>query len=314
MCRNFLVIAFMSAVVATSAGAGDLYLLEIGAKHQLSVVESIVPRAHGVLGEGFLVDLDADQIRLLQDAGIAIKRVVPDFSPERHFLASQVKPGISLKNLNVSAVYTVGHNHLIDLAQSDPDILRKAGYMVVSIGDLKTPFFYYPPMLTVPFRDTYPSDTLADLVVLDSLYSYDTRLEDFQTRYIYSDSVDPARDWLVGKFLEFGYTDVSFDTFYFDGDPCHNVLCLKPGSSEPDKLIVIGGHYDTINFESDPLIFAPGADDNASGVAAVLELARILKDVDTKKSILFVAFSAEEVGLVGSDVSASQLYYSGTDV
>ena len=62
------------------------------------------------------------------------------------------------------------------------------------------------------------------------------------------------------------------------------------------------------------MVFAPGADDNASGTTTVLELARIFKDVDTRKSIMFVAFSAEEVGLAGSWELANRLYGQGVDV
>ncbi len=294
--------------------AGDLYLLKIENAAQLEAAERILPSAHGVLGERFLVDMTDDQAEILKMAGLETERVVSGFVSDRHYLAARMRPGTALKDLGIAPLYTSGVDYIVESAPSQLDALREQGYMMVSIGDLETPFFYHAPLASAGFQESYPSDTLADLIEQDSLYSYDTQLEAFQTRYIYSTPVMDARDWLVAKFQEFGYADVSYDTFTYNGQQCHNVICVKPGSAEPDKVIVIGGHYDSINFDSDALVFAPGADDNASGTTVVLELARILKNVDTKKTIVFVAFSAEEVGLVGSEVIANRMYNDGVDI
>ncbi len=77
-----------------------------------------------------------------------------------------------------------------------------------------------------------------------------------------------------------------------------NVIATKAGDSE--KTIVLGAHYDS---SDDGL----GADDNASGVAVMLELAELLKDQPTPYTIHFVAFGAEEVGLLGSASYVAQL-------
>jgi len=296
------------------ATAGDLYLLRIDNTSQLDLVAGALSFAHGVLDGRFLVELTDQQAALLASANIETESVVSGFIPDRHYIARRVRPGLALKDLDVIPLYVSGPDFIVESSPVELDALRRQGYMIISISDLETPFFYHPPLVSTSFQQSYPSDTLANLVNQDSLYSYDTQLEAFQSRYIYSSSIHDARDWLVAKFSEFGYTDVSYDTFTYNNHPCHNVICVKPGSAEPDKVIVIGGHYDSINFDSDPEIYAPGADDNASGTSVVLEMARILKDVDTKKTIMFVAFSAEEVGLVGSEVIANRLYNDGTDV
>src|SRR2546428_4688908 len=72
-----------------------------------------------------------------------------------------------------------------------------------------------------------------------------------------------------------------------------NVIAVKPGTSSPEEVVVVGAHLDTVP----P---SPGANDNASGVAAVLEVARLLAEVPTARTVHFVAFGAEELGLVGS--------------
>jgi aminopeptidase YwaD len=74
--------------------------------------------------------------------------------------------------------------------------------------------------------------------------------------------------------------------------PSYNVLAVAPGLPPQLPIIVIGGHYDTVPA-------GPGANDNASGVAVMLELARVLAK-EQRAELRFVAFGAEEVGLVGS--------------
>ena len=88
--------------------------------------------------------------------------------------------------------------------------------------------------------------------------------------------------------------------------PTHNVAAFLPGLT--DEYLVIGGHYDHLGFgrqfsmaPSEVPKLHPGADDNASGTAAVLELARFFaSQPKMKRGILFVAFSGEEIGLLGS--------------
>lgn len=86
-----------------------------------------------------------------------------------------------------------------------------------------------------------------------------------------------------------------------------NIIGILPGKKSTDKAIIIGAHYDHIGFgeigRREPLPeprIHPGADDNASGVAVLLETARLLGQRPPDKTILFIAFTAEERGLLGS--------------
>lgn len=72
-----------------------------------------------------------------------------------------------------------------------------------------------------------------------------------------------------------------------------NVIGVKRGTRLPNEIVVVGGHADSVKQ-------SPGANDNASGTAAVLEAARILASIRTARTIHFIAFGAEEIGLVGS--------------
>ena len=78
-----------------------------------------------------------------------------------------------------------------------------------------------------------------------------------------------------------------------------NVVATKRGTTRPNEIIVIGGHFDSVPR-------SPGANDNASGVATLMEAARVLASVPTARTIQFVPFSGEELGLFGSSAFATE--------
>ena len=84
-----------------------------------------------------------------------------------------------------------------------------------------------------------------------------------------------------------------------------NIAFRREGEKYPDRRVLLTAHYDSKS--STPYECAPGADDNASGVAAVLECARVLRDERVSRSVEFVLFDGEELGLIGSRVYAAAL-------
>lgn len=77
-----------------------------------------------------------------------------------------------------------------------------------------------------------------------------------------------------------------------------NVVAVMQGTTNPDTVIIVGAHYDSRS--EDAYNYAPGADDNASGIAGIVEIARILSHYGSKYTLEFIGFSAEEQGLYGS--------------
>jgi len=126
---------------------------------------------------------------------------------------------------------------------------------------------------------------------------------DTTTRYTCSPENQIARDKIRNHFADLGLNP-QFMTFRaFCGADCDrrpgdNVIGIKIGTTHPQEYVMIGAHYDSTS----PIAcnLAPGANDNASGVAALMEIARIFSTVNTERSIVFVAFSGEEEGLLGS--------------
>ena len=147
---------------------------------------------------------------------------------------------------------------------------------------------------------------LMDSTSLTRIVGTIQRLQDFDSRYVVVDSCWAAGYWIRDKFQEYGYSDVRLDTFrtmsFQDSVDAMNVIAVKEGTTRPSEYVVLGGHYDSVNAENfhDPFALAPGAEDNATAVAAVLEAARLLEGVPTDRSIIFACWSAEEMGLWGS--------------
>ncbi|MCX7989009.1 MAG: M28 family peptidase [Thermodesulfovibrio sp.] len=88
------------------------------------------------------------------------------------------------------------------------------------------------------------------------------------------------------QFREYGYI-VEFDQFSYKGRGYKNIIATKEGISSKKDWFLIGAHYDSA-------MDSPGADDNASGVAVMLEVARLIRDIPVAKKVKFVAFSLEE--------------------
>lgn len=148
------------------------------------------------------------------------------------------------------------------------------------------------------------------------------KLVSFGTRHTLSSQTDPvrgigaARDWIFRELRSHpGRLEVELQSFVQPPSPripvattITNVLATLRGTRDPSRIYVVSGHYDSR--ASDPLdgvSDAPGADDDASGVAAVMEIARVLATRDLDATIVFAAVAGEEQGLYGAAHLASNL-------
>lgn len=122
-------------------------------------------------------------------------------------------------------------------------------------------------------------------------------LQDYGTRVYHTPQAVQAQNWIAEKFQSYGLSVEIQDFPTTNGESSDNVIATLTGKLYPDEFVVIGGHYDSYAFWGS----APGADDNASGTAGVIEAARVLSQYEFDRTIIFCAFGAEEIGLVGSD-------------
>ncbi|MBV9301085.1 MAG: M28 family peptidase [Acidobacteriaceae bacterium] len=175
-------------------------------------------------------------------------------------------------------------------------------------------------------------EAIVSQVSADRIAEIQKKLESFGTRNIYSATDNPAhgigaaREWIAAQFRSYSpKLQVSFDKHRlakqgraFRNVEIWNIVAVLPGTGEPERQVIMSGHYDSIHLvyragadgqrELDPEATvaapAPGVTDDGSGTAAVMELARVMSQYQFRKSIVFIAFAAEEYGLFGSGLYA----------
>ena len=129
-------------------------------------------------------------------------------------------------------------------------------------------------------------------VSIDRIYGYEQALALFDSRFITQPGNARAIEYLTSTYRSFGL-DPKQQEFTGRGVRTANVLATLRGTVSPDVVYVVGSHFDSVEG-------GPGADDNASGTAMLLETARVLATRPLPATVIFVAFTGEEGGLLGS--------------
>lgn len=162
---------------------------------------------------------------------------------------------------------------------------------------------------------------MVDDVSAQSIEAVVRKLVTFETRQSMSDTtststgIGAARNWIKSEMERYskesgGRMKVEFDTFTQPADGrrvavptvMKNVLAILPGTDPvDDRVFIVSGHYDSRASDvNDAKIFAPGANDDASGTATAMELARVMSKYKFNCTLIFVAMVAEEQGLYGA--------------
>ncbi len=145
------------------------------------------------------------------------------------------------------------------------------------------------------------------------------KLVSFGTRHTLSDTASPtrgigaARKWIFDEMtriaaasngrMTVAYQSSMQKSVRTKNEPAEmiNVVATIRGTSDPDRIYIATGHYDSINSDvMNATLDAPGADDDASGVAVIMELARVLSQHPLEATVMLVAVQGEEQGLLGS--------------
>jgi hypothetical protein len=189
-----------------------------------------------------------------------------------------------------------------------------------------------PNLVTDPVSDVVPAidpevQMLVDQVSQQQLKGYVQTLEGFGTRNAFSDTesdnfgIGAARRWLFDEFERVGNgrLQVSFQEFplYYNGLYAEqkNVVAVLPGKAENPGVVVVMAHYDNRPPDvTDGESKATGADDNGSGVALMLETARLLSAEEWEQTVIFLAAAAEEQGSFGSRHFAQNAFLDNMNI
>jgi hypothetical protein len=184
----------------------------------------------------------------------------------------------------------------------------------------------YAPLIATPLS---PADLAADIqanLSPDSLKAYILRLSEFGTRNSGSDTlsattgIGAARQWTHQKFTEFAAAQngrLIPSYLQFDLDICgvgqhKNIFAVLPGSVPGSGVILVEGHIDSrCDVLCDVSCIAEGVEDNATGTALVIELARVMSRYQFPNTVVFLVTTAEEQGLLGADAFADYVVGKG---
>jgi hypothetical protein len=136
---------------------------------------------------------------------------------------------------------------------------------------------------------------VVDAVSTARIYAYEKALFDFDSKHITRPGNKLAGEYLFNTYKSFGYEPELqwFENRNAMGGRTANVIATLKGTVNPELVYVVSSHYDSV-------AGGPGADDDSSGTAALLEAARVLADNPMPATIVFASFTGEEAGLLGS--------------
>ena len=157
-----------------------------------------------------------------------------------------------------------------------------------------------------------------ELIEIQNIEDQIMELQDYGTRYHGLPGGTEAANDLKAKWEAmaalYGRSDVSVRLYNHANTQMPSVIMTIDGSEFPDEFVIVGGHLDSTSNQGNN--DAPGADDDASGIATITEAARALFEAGfvPKRTIEIMAYAAEEVGLVGSAEIAQEYSISNVDV
>ena len=310
--RTFLVLIALGMAVSTG-WAGDLYRVRVTAKVEAERLKTLGVEPLVQLPDGYVVYVESPKVAALTSSGLDATLIAANVSRRELALDNR------LDRANVSRfplLFQEGGIRIyrIDRAISEgPDgvpPVRSLSEQGVEIVYSESPQL---PAELISRLDalSIPLDSLIAKVSLDSLHSYVLQLQSYPPRLAGSTANYNSRDWIASKLTSYGYDSVVTDSFMAVissvPKPCQNVLAYKIGTKYPNHHIIVGAHHDAVSV-------SPGADDNGSGTAGVLEIARVLATVPTDVTFIYALFDAEESGLYGSYHYVSEAQERGDSI
>jgi len=259
--------------------------------------------------------IDDYKINLLKNSNIDFVVINKAIYTDKFFIATLRNKNKDIPFFNnEDIVYSNNHFAIVKNIKSEAAFVE-SGHRVADIT--RTKLYFKNEITSNPSR-TLNDPEITDIISAvnqDSVTYFIQSLQNFQTRFLLAENRDSVSNWIKSEFVRFGFTDVVLDSFLYQNTWQKNVVATLPGSTMPERVFVYGGHHDSYS-SGNPLTFAPGADDNASGTAAILEMARVMKfkNYQPECTIKFVTFAAEEYGLWGSKHFSDNAYNTGMDI
>jgi hypothetical protein len=293
-----------------------LISLDLKRVNDLNVIENLQMQVIHLFDDLLITRADMNVIKKLKDLNIGFQIIDKNISDAEYYLATPKKKSLHVDKPETGSIVFERFNEFILKNPGSIENLISSGYNIAKLSDSPVIFKNEKIIFNNPYFsvDTTISNIVSNINA-DSVEYFIQSLQNFQTRFLFANTRDSVASWIKYQFLRFGFTDVKLDSFQYQGTWQMNVVATITGNIYPEKIYVFGGHHDSYS-SGDPMIFAPGADDNASGTAAALEVARIIMQsgYQPKSTIKFITFAAEEYGLWGSKHYAEYALNQGMDI
>ncbi len=316
---GLLFLLALSATVTVQAQTESpvLVTVELSRPSASTFVDRLHTRVYYATESWALIELSPAQVELARRAGHAVTVIDSKLDPDSYRLVTVKRGRVSRADLAGADVLLERDGIVITRGNPTLDAGRSTqGLKSVPLRPLHIALDNGAVVGTPSFPAS--TDSLIASIVArinpDTVRWFIQHLQDFKTRHANAANRDTVAEWIKAQFERMGYATAGRDSFSRGGVWQTNVTATLPGIGTSGEIIVFGGHHDSNS--GSPYTAAPGADDNASGTAAALETARVLKEAGytPKVTIKFATFAAEEVGLVGSAVDAARSVEAGTKI
>jgi Peptidase family M28 len=313
-CLRFAaVFAAWAVVLSTAPRAADPLLLRIDKRQPVAVPSAVMAQMTPIqeLATAWIVEVPASLAGRLAALRLSFETLDSATAGKPYYLV--FAPDMD----EIGALASIGQVRALDegvgLFWTDAEDVREIVPAAVSLkrlsGRIRTPLSFLGPSRAraveraAGARLYEPFDArIAEMVgqVSESrLAALIGGLQSFQTRYASTSNCEASGSAIYDHFIQRGIP-VEQDPFTFSSSnyATRNIIATIPGKLAPDRVVIVCAHYDSTSTQARTA--APGADDNASGTAAVLEIAQVLAGYQFDFTVKFAAFSAEEWGLYGS--------------
>jgi len=295
--ESFTITVLALVLLAGPLAATKLVRIDVPASQRAEFVQLGLP-VYREVGNTVFAGLEDSQSAGLKNGGWQFRVLDRELAAGEYFLVPKARAG--KHSTPAPQLWEDERYRLVRLTETEALASRARGFELVRLATHPHPL---APAEPAEDMAPLPADTLiqrlVDSVSLDSLLRTLGDLQAFGTRYTYSPKCDSAAQYIGSRFTELGLTP-EFDR-YLAGtqhDTSWNVIATIPGTVHPESVVIACAHYDS--YSDDPLVVAPGADDNGTGTAALIELARVLRETPFRWTIKLAAFSGEEQWMLGS--------------
>jgi len=210
---------------------------------------------------------------------------------------------------NVPVIHDRGRFLLVALAPQEAQKLKAEGktcYGIIPVAEGQVVFEAHAVSRARRAPQAFVQ-TLVDSLRRDRLEANLIMLTSFATRLSTGSGYVSASSQARQMLKDMGYS-TSFQTITVNGGASRNIIADKPGTGSGARgVVIVTAHLDSINLEDGPTAPAPGADDNGSGSAGLLEIARVFKNHRSKHDLRLILFGGEEQGLFGSEQYVASL-------